>query len=87
MFQVNEILTTKYHKKVQSIMLMKKPFEDKPIEIKKIGDLKSYEISYNKHGEVHDFSNADELLDKLLKNVKIRFKSSGNVIIKRWFYN
>ena len=43
MFQVNEILTTKYHKKVQSIMLMKKPFEDKPIEIKKIGDLKSYE--------------------------------------------
>ena len=44
-------------------------------------------ISYNKHGEVHDFSNADELLDELLKNVKIRFKSSGNVIIKRWFYN
>ena len=89
-FRCNEFFTTKNHKKVHNFLKhypdgKTKPFEDKPTEIKEIGDLKSYEISYNKHCESYDFSNADELVDEFLKNVKVRFKSSGNVIIKCGF--
>ena len=57
----------------------------KLIEIRDIGDLKSYGINYNKHGHIYDFSNADELVDEFLKNVKARYKSNGNVVIKCGF--
>ena len=63
-FRFNEFLTTKNQKKV--LKKESSPFEDKPIEIKEIGDLKSYEISYNKQGEFFDFSNQDELVDEFL---------------------
>ena len=42
------------------------------MEIKGIGDLKLHEITDNKHGPIYDVSNADELVDEFLKNVKAR---------------
>ena len=39
---------------------------------KQTGDLKSYEISYNRHCEFYDFSDADELIAEFCKNVKVR---------------
>ena len=89
-FRCDKFLTTKKHKNVSNFLKhyvdgKMKLFETKPIEIKDIGNLKSYEISYNKHGHIYDFSNADELVDEFLKNVKLRFKSNGNVLIKCGF--
>ena len=59
-FRYDEFLTTKSHKNVQNFLKRyvdyvdgkTKPSEDKPIEIKEIGNLRSYEISYNKHGHI-----------------------------------
>ena len=86
-FRCNKFLTTKNRKKLHNFLKhyadgKTKPFKDKPKVIKEIGDQKSYEISYDKHGEFYDFSNSDELVDEFLKNLKVRFKSRGNVIIK-----
>ena len=86
-FRCNKFLTTKNHKNLHNFLKhyadgKTNPFKDKPKEIKEIGDQKSYGISYNKHGEFYDFSNSDELVDEFLKNLKVRFKSSENVIIK-----
>ena len=34
---------------------------------------------------IFQFTNADELVDEILKNVKVRFKSNGGVVIKCGF--
>ena len=47
--------------------------------------MKSSEITYKKHGQYYDFSNAEELVDELLLNVKNKFKSNGQVVIKCGF--
>ena len=78
-FRCDKFLTTKSHKNVQNFLKhyvdyvdgKTKSFEDKPIEIKEIGNLKSYEISYNKHGHIYDFSNADELVDEFLRMLQL----------------
>lgn len=74
-FRCNVFVTTKKHKIVHNFLKhyvrgKTKPFETKRIEIKDISSLLSYEISCNKHGHLHDLSNADELVDEFLKMLK-----------------
>ena len=74
-FRCNEFVTTKKHKIAHNFLKYyvggkTKPFETKRIEIKDNSSLLSYEISCNKHGHLHDVSNADKLVDEFLKMLK-----------------
>ena len=42
----------------------------------------NFEITVNEHGEYYDFENSEEVVDDFLKNVRLRFKSSGLKLIK-----
>ena len=58
------------------------PFDDKPVEIKKTGAITSYEISVNKYREYYNFENAEQVFDDFLRNVRLRFRSKGKVLLK-----
>ena len=62
------------------------PFEEKPIAIKNIRDLTTYEISVEKHGEYYNFGEPDTIIEEFLLNVKSRFEPIGdNVSMKCGF--
>ena len=61
------------------------PFEDKPVEIKKTGAVTSYEISVNKYREYYNFENAQQVVDDFLRNVRSKFRSKGEVLLKCGF--
>ena len=77
-----EFIATKLHQRHHNFL----PFEEKPIAIKNIRDLTSYEISVEKHGEYYNFSEPDTIIEEFLQNGKLRFKPIGeDVSIKCGF--
>ena len=81
----DEFLMTEHHKAVQNFLKYNDegksiPFEDKPVEIQKHLGLNIDSIEFQKHKNYYDFSNPEELVDSLLKNVRYRFIPSG----KKW---
>ena len=60
-------------------------FEDKPVDVEKTANLLKFEITVNKHGDYYHFENSEEVVDDFLKNVCLRFKSSGLKLIKCQF--
>ena len=87
----NEFLTTKENQRQHNFLEhydegKKLPFAEKPIEIKTIEGLTTYEISYEKHSDYYDFTASESVVDEFLFNVKNRFKSVGeDVSIKCGF--
>ena len=61
------------------------PFEDKPVEIKKTGAITSYEISVYKYREYYNFENAEQVVDDFLRNVRSKFRSKGELLLKCGF--
>ena len=57
-------------------------FEDKPVDVEKTANFLKFEITVNKHGDYYPFQNSEEVVDDFLKNVCLRFKSSGLKLIK-----
>ena len=52
-------------------------YEDKPVDVEKMANLLTFEITINKHGDYYDFENSEEVVDDFLYNVRSRFKPSG----------
>ena len=52
-------------------------YEDKPVDVEKMANLLTFEITINKHGDYYDFENSEEVVDDFLYNVRSRFKLSG----------
>ena len=57
-------------------------FENEPVDVEKTANLLKFEITVNKHGDYYHFENSEEAVDDFLKNVCLRFKSSGLKLIK-----
>ena len=86
----DEFLMTEHHKAVQNFLKYYDegksiPFEDKPVEIQKYLGLNICSIEFQKHKNYYDFSNPEELVDSLLKNVRYRFMPSGKKWMKFYF--
>ena len=86
----NEFITTKEHQRRHNFLEhysegKKLPFEEKPIEIKELQGLTTYEISFEKHGD-YNFSDPETLIEEFLLNVRHRLKAIGeDVAIKCGF--
>ena len=61
------------------------PFEDKPLEIIRTGNITSYEISVNKYRDYYNFQDTEQVVDDLLRNVRSRFKLKGQLLLKCGF--
>ena len=59
--------------------------ENKPSDYKYIGEIEVYEIGYEKLCEYYYFYNSDKIVDKFLTNVKNRYRTFSDVIIKCTF--
>lgn len=63
----DEFWTTNKHERLQNFLNhysngKTKPFQDKSIDIKKIGNITTYEITAGNHSNFYDFGNSEELL-------------------------
>ena len=89
----NGFITTKEHHRRHNFLEhysegKKLPFEEKPIEIKELQELTTYEISSEKHGDYYNFSAPKTLIEEFLLNVRHRFKAIGkDVAIKCGFFH
>ena len=50
--------------------------------LKNLLNFLKFEIAVNKHGDYYDFENAEEFANEFLKNVRSRFKPSGQKLVK-----
>ena len=57
-------------------------FEDRPIDIKTFGNIKTYETSVQKHANYYNFEDSEYTITRFLKKVGIKFKHSTETIIK-----
>ena len=83
----NDFLTTNKRKVLYNFLKhyndgKTKPFEERPIEMKKSGNITTHEITVGNLGIFFDFSNSEEVVNNFLNDVKSKFKTSGSVMIK-----
>ena len=62
-----------------------KPFELKPMDMEQYGLITKYAISAYKHKDEYDFYDTESVVSDFLNNVKKRFVSNNDVIIKVGF--
>ena len=61
------------------------PFENKPLEIIRTGNITSYEISVNKYHDYYNFEDTVQIVDDFLRNVRSRFKPKSQELLKCGF--
>ena len=86
----DDVLTTNKHKVLPNFLKhysdgKRKPFEERPIDIKKSGNIMNYKITVGSHGKFYNFSNSEEAVNDFLNNVTSKFNASGSVMIKFGF--
>ena len=90
-YRCDEFLATKEYQRKHNFLehysdSKNLPFEEKPIQIKNIHGLTTYEISFEKHANYYNFLDPDTIIEEFLMNVRHRFKSIGeDVSIKCGF--
>ena len=60
----------------------KDAFENKPIDIKYSGNIKTSEISVSKQANYYNFQDEESVMNDFLDNVGSIFKASSHVIMK-----